>query len=491
MAHHLIIHAAGPDAGKVEFDVHPSHLPPLLADDDGRPIMPSQYCGLRVVKALEFFWLDAEGRRIGTENHGDVSELGEEAHLGGVEFRGPLGTCPGRLTNPADNQWRFVTPLTASGGKPPPPASRLVIELKPASRIAFLDKNFKHVDLGELYEGTEFDDLEKTLGAFCEQFPESCEQESPTVCDLAPALCGKPVILDLVDDWLPTAGKIPWRIGELSNLGKQPRLDEPAYQREVERQLKRDQMPVWLDFDDSSGRVFVNALFGPARGRWIARHGLTAAQYADFFHEHIRAGHFTLRQLESYVRDGQVRYAVLAVERRDAHGLRAYHGLTIDQHQERFDDWVAHGFFPVNVSVTSAAGKRRVAAFYEKRDVGGFAARSVMTGEQYQRFADQQVAAGHGLAYLKVHRHDGELTYSAIFHRRQNPKRQAFRHGLTQAQYLSELERQLKRGFSPRMVSTASAGGELRIAALWQRTLARPKAASEPVIQQKPRRQAA
>lgn len=76
-SNHIIVHVAGTQAGKVEIDVHPIFLPPLVHEDNAL-IIPHHFCVLRIRKAGEFLWLDESGKLVEAENHGSVLKLGKD-----------------------------------------------------------------------------------------------------------------------------------------------------------------------------------------------------------------------------------------------------------------------------------------------------------------------------------------------------------------------------------------------------------------------------
>jgi hypothetical protein len=108
----IIVHVAGTQAGRVEIDVHPLFLPPLVYEDDVL-VIPHNFCGIRIRKAGEFLWLNASGQLVEAENHGDVLKMGEEYYLGGIEFTGLINSCQ------QNHPWYFPIPLSFGGNGPP------------------------------------------------------------------------------------------------------------------------------------------------------------------------------------------------------------------------------------------------------------------------------------------------------------------------------------------------------------------------------------
>ncbi|PSB20495.1 hypothetical protein C7B61_07325 [filamentous cyanobacterium CCP1] len=447
----IIVHVAGTQAGKVEIDVHPMFLPPLVHEDNAL-IIPHHFCGLRIRKAGEFLWLDESGKLVEAENHGSVLKLGEEFYLGGIEFTGPINTCK------QNHPWHFPTPLSFGGNGPQFGVTRLVIQLDGETEpIEFIDRARKPINLKDLYDWEKFQDFEDKFEALrdpCQVHP------FKDFCDW-----------DEFEKWAVEfrKGNVGGGTPPSGNKPSQARhgLSESQYQTLTSQLAEQGSMPDWINFYTVGSQVFVNAVYRPAQVGWLARHNLTGSQYQSLYDENIKNGSFKLKQIDSYVRDGQIWYAVVMVRGSSAN-MPAYHGITADEHQKKFDDLTAKGFVPVNISVTSIGGQRRYAAFYEKKNVGGLAVRSFLTGEQYQEFVNTQVQAKREIAYLKTYNHNGNIHYSAIFYGNIN-RSQILRHGMSSSTYQSEFNQRVRQGFGLKMVTGAASQNNHRFAAVWQR----------------------
>lgn len=170
----IIVHVSGIKAGQVEIDVHPNFLP-LLPYDVDDPVIPEHFCGIRIRRAGEFLWQDESGNLIEAENHGDVSAMGDEYYLGGIEFTGPLTSCD------SNAPWYFPVPLSYGGNGPQFEVARLIIQLDGSTvPIEFIDHNHEPVEIPDY-----FDDLEEIPGSeewleeICAEhnFPELCEAD--------------------------------------------------------------------------------------------------------------------------------------------------------------------------------------------------------------------------------------------------------------------------------------------------------------------------
>ncbi|WP_109564600.1 hypothetical protein [Jannaschia seohaensis] len=124
------------------LSLHVDQLPVLPLDETGFPVMPDNFCGLRIFDPDRTLWLDEDNHTIDTPQSPNPSfptvdysastEL-ETFALSGVTFTGPMGACAG-----SNDPWRFDFPLTdtSTGG---PPNRTFVADL--ASEVAFLNHN--------------------------------------------------------------------------------------------------------------------------------------------------------------------------------------------------------------------------------------------------------------------------------------------------------------------------------------------------------------
>jgi hypothetical protein len=223
----------------------------------------------------------------------------------------------------------------------------------------------------------------------------------------------------------------------------------------------------WLDGYDVNGNTYFNAIFRPATGKaWVARHGLTSAQYQAEFDLRKRQGYHP-RLVESYLSGNNIRYAVIFTK---ADGIRwtAYHGKTANQHQTLFDSLTSNGWRPVNVSVVSIGGQRSYTALYVKTNVGSYQLKSFLTPTQYQIAFDANNRAGRQLVYLNAYKHNGGVRFSAIWNSATNGAFVA-KHGLTGAQYQAQWSTWTGQGFSTQVVTGYSVGNQHRFAALWRK----------------------
>jgi hypothetical protein len=127
---------------------------------------------------------------------------------------------------------------------------------------------------------------------------------------------------------------------------------------------------------------------------WVARHGLTNAQYQAAFDDFTRQG-FTLTWVSGYSVGGQDRYAAIWQKLANQPAWAARHGLTSAQYQQTFDAMLHDGFKLTHVSGYSVGGQDRYAAIWQKlANQPAWAARHGMTSAQYQQAFNDLVGQG-------------------------------------------------------------------------------------------------
>lgn len=264
-----------------------------------------------------------------------------------------------------------------------------------------------------------------------------------------------------------TARKVPGTIGRGQREVARHGVPAADFQCLFDQAVDAGYALKWIDGFDHQGKVYYNAVFGPAAGTASAAFfGLDAAQFQKRFDEFTTKG-YRPHQVESYASGGKVRYAAIFDNGRGP-AYSAYHGLSASDHQKRMDELVAAGYRPRNVSVVSIGGKRSYTTLYGKTDLGGWQARSQLTASEYQKAFEDNQAKGRRLVYLDAHVHEGQPHYSAIWSSKPATVPKA-RHGLTGSQYQMEWQASTAAGMSTAGVTGYGTGDGARYAAFWQK----------------------
>jgi CubicO group peptidase (beta-lactamase class C family) len=195
---------------------------------------------------------------------------------------------------------------------------------------------------------------------------------------------------------------------------------------------------------------------GPA---WAARHGMSAAEYQQEFEQRVADG-YRLVLVNGYGVAGDARYVAIW-EQRSGPPWIARHGMSGAEYQQAFDEQAAAGYRLVHVSGYDVAGRETYAAIWEQRPGPAWIGRHGMSGADYQREFDAQLAAGYRLLHVSGYTVAGVTLYAAIWEQSPSLGWMAF-HGLPGAAYQARFDELARQGFRPARVSghAGAAGSE-------------------------------
>ena len=295
-----------------------------------------------------------------------------------------------------------------------------------------------------------------TVGGFLADNAGSARNRIPQVCGIRNKT--------FVDGEIYEARNVPGNLTPGSKEVARHGLPIRDYQCLFDQASNAGYQPVWLDMFDADGNTYVNAIFRQSSGGAMrAYHGLTGDQYQARFDDAKKDGYRPVI-VDSYLDDG-VRYAAV-FRKTGGPEYRAYHGRDAEYHQARMDEWSKQGFVPRSISVVSSGG-RRYTAVYEKTNVGSWQAKSQLTPAEYQTFYNDNAKAGRRIAYLNGYRHGGDAYIVAIA-TSSTPAGGKQRHGMTGAAYQTEWESAHQAGLLTRALTGYEADGGARYAASWR-----------------------
>jgi CubicO group peptidase (beta-lactamase class C family) len=208
--------------------------------------------------------------------------------------------------------------------------------------------------------------------------------------------------------WVKTASPPAWQ----ARHG----LTAADYQTTFNQLTAQGYHPVLVNgYATSAGPRFACIFHQGATGAWVARHGLTAAQYQAAFNQFTAEG-YVLDWVSGYFDGSQDLYAAIWRKQPGAAAWQARHGLTANQYQAFFNDVTAQGYKPVVVCGYSDGVQDRYAALF--RQIPGAAAwqaRHGLTTVQYQSTFDQLVAQGYRLELVSGYSIPGQDHFAAIW----------------------------------------------------------------------------
>jgi CubicO group peptidase (beta-lactamase class C family) len=200
---------------------------------------------------------------------------------------------------------------------------------------------------------------------------------------------------------------------------------------------------------------------------WVARHGLTSAQYQSEFNTWTAQG-YRLTHVSGYDVAGSPRFAAIW-EQKAGPAWVARHGMTSAQYQTEFNTWVAQGYRLVVVDGYEVAGAARYAALWEQKAGPAWVARHGMTSAQYQTEFNTRASQGYRLKSVEGYGVGTIDYYAAIWEKTTGPALIA-RHGMSSAMYQSEFNTYTAQGYRLTHVSGYEVGGTDYYAAIWEKT---------------------
>jgi Bacterial tandem repeat domain 1 len=213
-------------------------------------------------------------------------------------------------------------------------------------------------------------------------------------------------------------------------------MTSDQYQQEFDKFTGQGMRLVLVDGYEADGVVHYAAIWNKASSPpWEARDGLSSAQYQAEFDKLVGQG-FRLVWVNGYTAGGQDRYAAIW-EKSGGVEWVARHGLTAAQYQAEFDKHVADGFRLLVVSGYAVGNEARYAAIWAKTGGAPWVARHGLTAAQYQAEFDKHVGEGFHLTLVNGYRVGNQTLYAAIWDKSPSPAWVA-RHGMTSDGYQQE-----------------------------------------------------
>jgi CubicO group peptidase (beta-lactamase class C family) len=199
---------------------------------------------------------------------------------------------------------------------------------------------------------------------------------------------------------------------------------------------------------------------------WVARHGMTSAQYQSEFNNYVGQG-YRLTHVSGYDVAGTSRFAAIW-EKSSGPAWVARHGLTSAQYQAEFSNWVGQGYRLVLVDGYESAGSARYAAIWQLTSGPAWVARHGMSSGQYQSEFNHWTGLGYRLTWVEGYGIGADDYYAAIWEKTTGPAWVA-RHGLTSAQYQAEFNNWVGQGYRLTHVSGYDVSGTDYYAAIWEK----------------------
>lgn len=257
-----------------------------------------------------------------------------------------------------------------------------------------------------------------------------------------------------------------------TNWGEVCRYGVPAsiYQSEFDKVWTCGYYPIWVDGYEVLGKLYFNIVFRPSKGiQWIARTGMSGAEYQQEFDTNKKAG-YRLININSYLSGGKIWYAAVWIKDKSMSWI-AYHGWSLADHENKFQSYAKAGWVPVNVSCVDIKGKVYVTALWEKKNTDGFYLRPVMSLSDFVAAFDQYTKKEkYKLVYLDAFIKNGKPMLSGIWYKKApNFNSWYEEHNQTSSQFQASYNDMLKNGYLTRCIAGYSQGTSARFEGVWSK----------------------
>jgi hypothetical protein len=202
-------------------------------------------------------------------------------------------------------------------------------------------------------------------------------------------------------------------------------------------------------------------------GGWIARHGLTAQQYQEAFNDYVGNHGMQLMDVSGYGSAAPL-YAALWVKTASPPAWQARHGLTAVDYQATFNQLTAAGYSPVLVNGYGTSAGPRFACIFQQGVTGAWVARHGLTAAQYQAAFNQFTGEGYVLDWVSGYFDGSQDLYAAIWRKHVGAPAWQARHGLSADEYQAFFNNVTAQGYKPVVVCGYSDGVQDRYAAIFR-----------------------
>lgn len=190
------------------------------------------------------------------------------------------------------------------------------------------------------------------------------------------------------------------------------------YQQNFNTYVAQGYRPILVDGYTVGGVAYFAAIWdkSPSTG-WVARHGMTSAQYQSAFDTYVAQG-YRLKHVSGYAQGNVDYYAAIWEKPTTNAAWVAHHGMTSAQYQTYFNQYTAQGYRPILVGGYVVNNVDYYVAIWENSPSGAWVARHGMTSAGYQSEFNNWVAQGYTLTVVSGYTLNGNQdTYAAIWYK--------------------------------------------------------------------------
>ena len=245
-------------------------------------------------------------------------------------------------------------------------------------------------------------------------------------------------------------------------------LDDDSYQEEFDRLVAEGYRLRRISGYSIDNTAYFASIWEQSNGpAWEGRHGLTSDEYQVEFETLVGQGFLPI-DISGYEIDGEARYAAIFEEGTGLESWDARHGLSNADYQATVEELSAAGLRPRHVAGYTVGGEDYYATIWEG-DAGDleWVTRHGLSTSEYQETFDELVADGFRPIDVSGYTIDGDEAFAAIFIRTDGRGWDA-RHGLDEDDYQDAVEELEGDGLKMRSISGYNVGGEATYAAVWE-----------------------
>ncbi len=189
------------------------------------------------------------------------------------------------------------------------------------------------------------------------------------------------------------------------------RIKAADYQKEFNKWVGQGYRPVCVTGYTEGNQLFYTAIFEKRSSIWEARNGLSATDYQKEIDTWTKKGYMAT-DVSTYTVGGEDQYAVIFEKNSKNVGWMARHGLSTADYQKEFTKLDSNGYYPVLVTANSGG---RYAAIWQKGSVNYVARHGISGSSEYQDEFDRQINQGYRPVWVNGATMNGRDTYSAIW----------------------------------------------------------------------------
>ena len=205
---------------------------------------------------------------------------------------------------------------------------------------------------------------------------------------------------------------------------------------------------------------------------WTAKHGMTSGNYQDSFGELVNKGyHHTY--VSGYTLSDDPRFAAIWDKNVKTNWV-ARHGMTSAEYQSQFNAIVAKGFRPILVNGYTVKGEPRFAALWDKSPSGAWVARHDMTSSDYQNAFNTFSSQGYRLKHVSGYARQNQALYAALWEKSGSNVAWVAHHGMTSADYQKLSDKYVGQGYRTVHVNGYVVNNVDYYAAIWDKSPSGP-----------------